>query len=198
MDFEGNYLARGTVDVSGLQRAVLAQTAEQWAADSFRQMAFKDAHQDTESIPLLFDRDFRHKNPTPSLRYAEFEHLLEPIFEKLRGTLEPQGWIVRCMFARLHPRGFIPPHIDQGFSLSRVHRCHVPIVTSEDVTFSVRGEEKKMKPGEIWEINNRRLHSTWNRGKGPRVHLICDWAPPLSDADERVLAAGGGVGGSGS
>jgi len=43
-----------------------------------------------------------------------------------------------------------------------------------------------MKEGEMWEINNMREHAVRNDGETPRVHLIVDWALPLT-ARQRAI-----------
>jgi hypothetical protein len=48
-----------------------------------------------------------------------------------------------------------------------------------------------MRAGEMWEINNRRVHSVSNQGRDARVHLIIDYVQPgetIFDA-EGVLTA---------
>ena len=66
----------------------------------------------------------------------------------------------------------IPPHVDGG---TVGHRHHIPVITNTGVIFTVGGEEKHMKQGEIWEINNQLPHAVVNHGNKDRVHLIADW-----------------------
>ena len=56
-------------------------------------------------------------------------------------------------------------------------RIHIPLVTTDNVDFTVGGEQRAMREGELWEINNAREHSVVNRGVERRVHLIIDWVP---------------------
>jgi hypothetical protein len=51
----------------------------------------------------------------------------------------------------------------------------VPLITNDRVIFSVGGESIGMKEGDIFEVNNRRIHSVVNDGRVGRVHLILDW-----------------------
>ncbi len=65
-------------------------------------------------------------------------------------------------------------------------RTHVPLVTSEAVDFVVGGERRHLGRGEVWEINNWRMHHVENRGASDRVHLLVDWnAPATSRRDGR-------------
>jgi quercetin dioxygenase-like cupin family protein len=56
-------------------------------------------------------------------------------------------------------------------------RIHMPVVSTDQVEFTVGGESQVMKEGELWEINNAREHSVVNKGDDRRVHLIVDWVP---------------------
>ena len=69
------------------------------------------------------------------------------------------------------------------------HRIHIPIVTNEKSIFFVNGEEKNMRGGEIWEIDNEAVHMVENRSDADRIHLIVDWMPnPAGRSQEEVLA----------
>ena len=41
----------------------------------------------------------------------------------------------------------------------------------------VGGEQKVMRAGEMWEINNATLHAVDNQSDEDRIHLIIDWVP---------------------
>ena len=43
--------------------------------------------------------------------------------------------------------------------------------------FFVDGEKKNLKTGEIWEIDNTKLHKVENLSNSDRVHLIVDILP---------------------
>jgi len=60
------------------------------------------------------------------------------------------------------------------------HRVHIPIVTNDQITFMVGGEEKQMKVGEVWEINNATFHRVMNESNEDRIHLILDWVPNVT------------------
>ena len=173
MNFDGNFIARGVIDVGPLQAMVEAESLEQWAGDDFRQRQFK-AHRDTETIFLIYDDDLRHVSPTRRERFREYEPLVTPIFTLLSAGI-CGGGCVRCLLTRLKPGGCIPPHVDRGFSLEHSHRVHVPIVSGGQVEFRVGDEVRNLEEGQLWEINNLRRHSVLNRGTDPRVHLIVDW-----------------------
>jgi hypothetical protein len=175
MNFDGNFIQRGQVDVAPLQALVAAESDVTWRADPFRQRAFT-VHGDTETLFLIYDQDLRHISPTRLPRYDDYSRALQPVFDVLAAGLCESGWCARCILTRLRPGGVIAPHVDHGFSLERSHRVHIPIVTSGDVRFEVGGEVRNMAAGEMWEINNMRRHGVENTGDHARVHLIVDWA----------------------
>ena len=126
-------------------------------------------------MPLLFDTDFRHSDPTRCTQYPRWAALVEPVHAAVAASFGHSGWIIRSLFARLPPGGTIRPHTDRGFSLTNSHRVHLAVVTNQAAGFSVGEEERHLACGELWEINNQRRHAAWNRGSHGRIHLICDW-----------------------
>lgn len=189
MNFAGDFKLLGQLDVTALVERVLGFTDEDWTRDAWRQNQFK-AHQHTTTIPLLFDEDFRHDNPTERKDYAAFRGEIEPVLSLLRRHYNQSlkhkrlqnkfgpAYPIRILLARLCPGGVITPHIDRGFSLTHAHRVHVPLVTHDDVKFLINGRRQPMKPGEVWEINNRQVHQVENASPLFRVHLIVDWVIP--------------------
>lgn len=177
--FPGNFRQLDAVDVSGLKAKVLALSDEDWASYDFRQNRPRSAQAETQSIPLIFDEDFRHENPTVREKFHEFEcsTLLASLLESISDYYTGDGYVVRALIVRLKAQGAIPPHVDQGYSLLHCRRIHIPIKTTESVVFTVGGEQKALKEGEVWEINNAREHSVFNHSDQTRIHLIVDWVP---------------------
>ena len=189
MNFKGDFQLLGKMDISALRDGVLAFTEEDWNRDAWRRQQFK-AHHHTATIPLIFDEDFRHSQPTVRPDYQPLRGRIEPVLgvirdhydqsdelKRLQDTHGP-AYPVRMLLARLRPGGVIPAHMDRNFSLAHAHRVHVPIVTHDDVKFVVDGRRQPMKEGEAWEINNRRAHEVENASPIYRVHLIVDWVIP--------------------
>jgi len=176
--FAGNFRLLGRVDAAGIFAKAQSLSDADWAANEWRQNRF-DTHADTQTIELIFDTDFRHENPTPRDMYFQlgFDALLEPLIETISNFYTGDGYIVRAILVRLKGRGVIPAHVDSGFSLMNCRRIHMAVVSTDQVEFTVGGEQQVMKPGELWEINNAREHSVINKGDDGRVHLIVDWVP---------------------
>lgn len=162
---------------------------EDWAAYGARQKLF-EVHSATSTIPLLYDEDFRHANPSAWPHFEPLRNDIEPILTSVRRHYNKslaarrlqerngQAYPARIILTRLNPGGVIPPHIDTGYSLTHSHRIHLPVISSENVEFSVDGVAKQLEAGTLWEINNRREHAVNNRGGAARTHLILDWVIP--------------------
>lgn len=189
MNFKGDFKQLGELNIRDLKTHILQFTEEDWGRNDIRQKKF-ETHKDTNTIPLIFDEDFRHEDPTYLPAYKELEPLLRPIYtlinrhynkslkhkrlQKKHGPAYP----VRTIIARLKPGSVIPAHIDRNHTLTHGHRIHIPIVTDEKVYFGVGDSTQYLKEGEIWEINNRHIHQVENRSEIYRIHIIIDWVIP--------------------
>ncbi len=189
MNFAHDAQKLGTFDISELRATVAAFGEEAWRADDSRQMAFS-AHASTQTLKLIADTDFRHTDPSVHPPFRALEPLLRPLMDHVRGaylqTLRQrrvaethgQGYFIRALLTRLPAGGEIRPHIDEGESLKRCHRIHVPVISNPDALFMVGHLKFHMPEGEMWEINNRRTHAVRNSGNEARVHLILDYVQP--------------------
>ena len=191
MHFDQQFKKIADIDVSELKSLVNTLTQEQWDQHSLRQEIF-DVHSHTETIPLIFDQDFRHRFQTVQPAFTLFEQSLQPIMSAIkkyflthtpttkgdRPNRVEKGYFVRIILVKLSAKGEINPHKDHGYSLSRAHRLHLPIITNDKVEFTIDGVTKNLAEGELYEINNRGLHSVKNLSNSARVHLILDFVIP--------------------
>ena len=189
MNFAANFSHIGSVDTAELKELVVDLTEEQWDSFSVRQKRY-EVHRNTQTIGLVYDPDFRHSHPTrlPTLRI--FESALRPALAKAAENYEETaggqqliqkyglGYFVRATLVMLKAGCGIAAHQDLNFSLTHSHRVHLPIITNDDVQFTVGSETINLREGELFEINNRRMHSVDNKGSADRVHLILDFVLP--------------------
>lgn len=168
----------GSVEISGLKRAVLDQEAAAWTERTYRQEKF-DVHSDTQSILLVFCED-----DWPSLTVCKepgWDRLsvaaLPVIHDIIARHYTPGGTIIRAMAARLRPGGRIRPHRDSLASFHHGHRIHLPLATNADVRFTIEGRPYPMEVGHAYEINNQKAHSVMNNGDTDRIHFIFDYVP---------------------
>ncbi len=182
-------LLKPDVDLSFIKRK-LAKIPERAWHGSGREKTY-EVHKQTQSLLLIHDDDFRHYNPTYHDLYTDFRRELKPIFDFIAEHYQNDGYVVRALFARLKGKGRIDTHTDGLYSLLKCHRIHIPIITTDDVVFSIGGEEKVLGEGEMWEINNATLHAVENRSEQDRIHLIIDWVPnsTVRAEDKRPVVA---------
>lgn len=185
MNFDGNYISHGQWDHRAFRDQLLALPTTDWFDQTPAAAVRGRTHAHTETLPLLFDEDYRHMHGTRWPHFATFEPCLAPLLKKFESIFKG-GYPVRIIVPRLYPRASIAPHADGGHSLPFVHRIHMPLTTTPLVEFSVGGEARHIAEGEIWEINNTRIHSVKNRGMSVRIHLIVDWATDALNAQRQA------------
>ena len=169
-----NFHRVGEMDITPWLTTLDTVTEMVWREDYWRQEYFQ-IHQDTETIPLVFDKYF--VEPIKTKHYEMFEHNLMPL-ESLLNTYYGDGYTQRVILTKLKSQGTIPEHRDTGQHFHISHRVHLPLITNDQVLFTVGDETITMNAGELWEINNtQRLHSVINKSDRDRVHLIIDWEP---------------------
>ena len=161
-------------DVFALKAKVSELTEADWA-ESDRHTQF-DIHKETQSIQLLGD-DMSHTLPQKTRYFDLLAGDVAPIIERLKDHFGHQGVFLRVLIARLNAHSQIKPHVDKGYSLINCNRVHIPLFTNDKVQFSVGGESRTLKEGEVWEINNADVHAVTNASDSPRIHLIIDWTP---------------------
>ena len=201
MNFDGDVRKIGDIDVTRFAQQAAKITDAEWTADAFRQKTY-EVHKQTQTIRLIMDEDGRHRDPTYHPSYEIYKELVDPIEIFIRRQFEQtlkakrlrkkhgRGYFIRMILVKLLANGSIPHHVDQGETLSKSHRMHLPIITNEKNLFSVGDTEMHMKAGELWEINNRREHGVVNGGSEDRTHLIIDYVlagAQIIDADGAML-----------
>ena len=189
MNFLGNFSFLGNIEIDELKNLVLSLSDEQWDEFSIRQNIY-EVHQNTRMIGLVYDLDFRHSHPTRLPALAMFEEALRPILMKTAAHYEESeigkqlladnklGYFIRASLVRLTAGCDISAHRDMNFSLTHSHRIHLAIISNDEVWFTVGNESINMRAGELYEVNNRRVHSVDNKGEEDRVHLILDFVLP--------------------
>lgn len=85
--------------------------------------------------------------------------------------------IGRAMLVSLPPHGEVLPHFDSGTYCARHDRYHLPIRTNDDCFLKVGEEAKHLRQYCLYYIDNKSVHSAWNKGETERLHLIVDILP---------------------
>ncbi len=102
---------------------------------------------------------------------------------------------MRCLLARMQGGAYIAPHVDRGDYFLKTIRLHLPVTTHDQVAMYAGGHVYRMRPGEVWALNNCGVHGVLNASATrSRTHVICDFLPdaPLLELlarSERDLGA---------
>ena len=188
------FILCGEVDVSAISDH-LSRFDSEWALDTSRQEMYSD-HRYTNSYFItehsnqwLVGQPYALENKCQDpVLYS----LVEPVIKMLEKL--HNGKVGKALFIRLPAGKVVDAHNDVGEYLHTVRRTHIPITTNPDVEFTIDGETKLLNVGEIWEINNNKLHAVANKGTTDRVHLLIDvlpyWALPLKEAVQQSGCGG--------
>lgn len=158
---------------------------EKWLEFTFRQNQESKYHMNTLTIPLIFfDINLpihtSHKNHEKHPYYSIFKQDLDKVQAFIDVKYNSVGSIIRAMIVTLQPKSSILRHFDIPYFHKSSQKFHIPIITNDEVFFSVDTDTVNMRVGEVWEINNLKYHSVDNKSDQKRVHLIVDW-------EEKVL-----------
>lgn len=129
--------------------------------------------QDTETVPIIWEEKFKFQKSWNNLEvFSDEVDFFKDELTKHFG----EGILMTCVLTKLPKQKNIDWHYDCGSFFNNSHRIHIPIITNDDVIFKIGDEEKNMKVGEMWEINNNNLrHGVFNNGNNDRIHLMFDW-----------------------
>ena len=127
------------------------------------QQQFADAH------PILQGFSIAAGDHWKNLPVLEHCVQIQSIFAQLHCPVKA----VRLM--RLAAGAEIKPHRDHGLGMEFGEaRLHVPIHTSEAVSFFVDQQPIPMRAGELWYFNADQTHEVYNRGTEDRINLVID------------------------
>lgn len=175
-----NFKYIGNIDVSELKEMVLSQPSEIWDEHTYRQTR-SGTHAKTKTLEVIWDKDsLVHGNKQNKIHQNYYLFNMSNFLDDIRPLYQThygEGEFIRVLIVKLFNNSTILPHVDQGTSLSNSKRTHIALITNENITFTVNDEIKNLKEGEIWEIDNTKVHSVENPTDLDRIHLIIDWMP---------------------
>jgi len=117
-------------------------------------------------------------NISSTTKDHNFFSIVSDIIKSLEN--EVVGKSARILLTKLSAGKDVATHVDGGDYLSTVRRYHIPLITNDQVFYTVNDETINMKKGECWEINNLKPHSVLNNSDQDRVHLLIDILPEYS------------------
>lgn len=172
-----NYTFLSKTDVIDLKNKIKELPNEIWDEHTLRQTLF-EPHRHTQTLEIIWDIESLQNNKIGKIHSNYYKLNMESFLDKLKPiyeTIYGKGYFVRVLLVKLKSNTSIAPHIDNGDSLVNCKRTHIPIITNDLITFTIGGETKQLKEGEIWEIDNTKEHSVNNSSNENRIHLIVDY-----------------------
>lgn len=167
----------GTVPAVELVLVELEKNWDLFSVDQSRQRRIR-VQRETESIPLrkavrngaMSINDIEDVEDTEwTARFPVLMHLLQTISSAECGTLQ------RAMVVKLPPACKVYPHVDAGQYYLGRNRYHLVVSTSgKGSMMKCGGSKVHMAKGEVWQIDNKNIHSSENRSSKDRVHVIFD------------------------
>jgi hypothetical protein len=159
-------------------KSIVENFDHEWLIDTDRQ---NDTVHHTKTFSyFIWDGDIGWVPNTEYVpRYMASSYTIYREVDKIISVLEKSlnGKVGRAMFIKLPAGQVITPHSDQGDYLMAVRRCHIPLITNDDIKFTVGDHTMSLKQGECWEINNSKIHEVKNLSNYDRVHILIDIIP---------------------
>lgn len=177
MEIEDNFNYVGYVDISRIKNKLNEIGNDIWLEHTLRQSIFL-AHKDTETVELMWDIVSLNKITKGKIHSNFYKFEIDVLLTKLKPIYKTKygdGEFLKVLLVKLKKNSKIQAHVDSGRSLEICKRTHIGVITNPSVIFTVGGEPKHMKEGDIWEINNQKLHSVSNNSNMDRIHLIIDY-----------------------
>ncbi len=164
----------GSADITTLLKRVQDIPESLWEAQNEAKPNKIAQLNETRHIMFRFitdtERVFDYSNH-PVL-WDEWKDALLPIMKQAAEKLGYTDYrFPRVMFARVPAGGDISGHYD-GEASHYIHKIHVPLITNDRVAFCVGRKEMHLPAGQIFEVNNKRVHAVRNEGATDRIHLI--------------------------
>ena len=163
---------------TSLLKNIVQNFESEWFIDTARQET-EYTHKDTMSyfiykhpIHWKLGEGYQGKDVCQN---KDIKNIVDPIVKDLESLYD--GRVGQCLLIKLPGNQNIRKHYDSGDYLMSSRRNHIPIITNNNVTFTVGKTTVSMQEGECWEINNAKNHSVENNGSESRVNLLIDIIP---------------------
>lgn len=172
-------LELGKFDIQDIKDEILSYDSE-WFIDTSRQDGAL-VHGQTQMYRICAtDYDWVAGSPIDTIQYNELKtekakKQLKEIYSILENYYD--GKVVRCEFIKLPAKSKVLKHVDGKALLHYSRRSHIPLVTADNIMFTVADNSINMKESTWYEINNQMPHSVDNPSDIDRIHLIIDTLP---------------------
>lgn len=159
-----------------LKQKVSEISAETW--ELFQERKIFNDQASSFTIPIYNERDIENIVFKNYIKNVEIETLLTEELNEIDSIIKHtyiNTTLRRSMLVLLPGKCSVKQHVDTGYHLFNTHRLHIPILTNDQVVFTVNQTVVPMKEGAIIEINNNVWHKVENKSSEKRIHLILDY-----------------------
>lgn len=152
---------------------------ELWDEHSLRTKHPLTAHREVSDIWVWFNRIPKNQNDIIDdkdvIPYRAWRRVpsIRPIVFAIMRQVEAVR-LGRVIITKLPPGGKITPHVDGGAPAEYYQRYQVALQCLPGNIFKSGNEEVSFRTGEVWQINNRVLHSVINNSEDDRIVMIVD------------------------
>jgi len=172
MNIENNYNILGSLDSSEVIEKLQQVDWTEW---TLRQDSFP-VHKKTHSVPLYWGRGIGSDIISHKENCSLFEEELNIIKNLFDHYYSAEFFYTKALFAQLKKQESIDSHYDSAALFSITHRIHWCIQGDYlKLDFLVNDEKLDIKKNDIFEMNNKKMHSVDYNGDEPRIHMICDF-----------------------
>lgn len=178
MEKTNSLLEIGPVNIDGMKNYCHELSEEKWEEWQHRQKTSRFVNYYTRTIPFLWT-DSEEFIDTVEVQTMNRDSVVHDYIKPYCTFLENHynGDVVRVILIKLKDHGIIRRHTDSHKILIESHRCHIPIITNDNVIFGIGENEYNLKEGIIYEVNNGIQHYVLNNSDQDRIHLLIDILP---------------------
>jgi hypothetical protein len=170
----------GSFDIQQVKNFSKNISEEEWEKWNYRQKKYK-LNKYTSTFPLIWSDPGDFVNFPNGIdtflmnKESNLHEYVKAYYEFLETFYD--GTVIRSLLVRLKEFSTISPHVDLTDTLTKVHRCHLPIITNKKIMFCIQNNFYHLEEGKFYEVNNSGVHSVTNDSDKGRVHLMIDILP---------------------
>jgi len=157
----------------------LQRNNDLWDKNTLRTKHPGTAHSEVSDIWVWFNQIPKTKNEVINdkevIAYPAWYKIpsIRPLILALMNQVQAIR-LGRVIITRLPPGKEVTPHVDGGAPAEYYQRYQIALQCMPGNKFIIAGEEVSFKTGEIWQIDNRKIHSVVNNSADDRIVMIAD------------------------
>lgn len=147
-----------------------AAPSTEWPHREALHLTLRGMEANKTGVPRFYGNVTKNADFPLYIEYPKLRNWVEAFAERRGGRVE------RVLIAALKPQSKIYRHADRGYYFAPRDRYHL-VLKSSGSWMRIAGQEETLKEGEVWWINNKAGHESFNDSTELRVHLIIDLYP---------------------